>query len=232
MPLTLWTNAVFWPTTESPVLNAGTTNAQWLCYAKNCAGNATQTVEASQPQTITTNGVKALLFDGGDFLKTDLVSSNFNSAWTIAAWIRHSGGNVSVPRLIFHKAGTSGGQDRGSLAISGTNVFMSVAISTLVSTNRITVASGELAFVCVTYNRTGPVVGHYKNGNVVFIGTPDNPVSTTTGEGKSAIGCFNQDSPNNHYVGEMLQPPFVFNRALSTNEVLQLYNATKGRYGL
>lgn len=70
MPFSLWTNSVLWITAGSPVLNAGTTNANWICYAKNCVGNATQTTVASQPTTITTNGLKSLYFDGGDFIYT------------------------------------------------------------------------------------------------------------------------------------------------------------------
>lgn len=61
-----WTNSILWVTAKSPVLNAGTTNAKWVCYAKNCAGNLSQTVEFSQPRTDVTNGVKAWYFDGVD----------------------------------------------------------------------------------------------------------------------------------------------------------------------
>ena len=68
MPYSLWTNSVVWITAKSPVLNAGATNAQWICYAKNCAGNFTQPVLASQPAAILTNGNRVLSFDGGDFL--------------------------------------------------------------------------------------------------------------------------------------------------------------------
>jgi len=66
MPHNLWTNSVLWLTAESPVLNEGATNAQWICYAKNCAGNATQTVVNSQPLRVFTNGVWVLRFDGTD----------------------------------------------------------------------------------------------------------------------------------------------------------------------
>jgi hypothetical protein len=70
MPLSLWTNTVFWLTADSPVYNAGATNAEWICYAKTCAGNATQTVLNSQPSRVFTNGLWALSFDGtDDFLR-------------------------------------------------------------------------------------------------------------------------------------------------------------------
>lgn len=66
MPYSLWTNSILWLTAESPVLNAGTTNAEWICYAKNCAGNATQTTITDQPARVYTNGAFALSFDGTD----------------------------------------------------------------------------------------------------------------------------------------------------------------------
>jgi hypothetical protein len=66
MPHNLWTNSVLWLTAESPVLNAGETNANWICYAKTCTGNATQTVVNSQPLRVFTNGVWVLRFDGTD----------------------------------------------------------------------------------------------------------------------------------------------------------------------
>ncbi len=66
MPVSLWTNTVFWLTAESPVVNSGTTNAQWICYARNCAGNSTQPLTNSQPVRISTNGLLVLKFDGLD----------------------------------------------------------------------------------------------------------------------------------------------------------------------
>jgi hypothetical protein len=62
MPYSLWTNSILWITAESPVLSAGTTNAEWVCYAKTCGGNAVQTIITSQP--VLTNG--AFVFDGSD----------------------------------------------------------------------------------------------------------------------------------------------------------------------
>ncbi len=230
MPVSLWTNTVLWLTAESPVLNAGTTNANWLCYAKTCAGNAVQTTLNSQPSMVFTNGVWALNFDGADdYITTDLTSSSFDSQWTLAAWIRHSGGNTSSRRLIIHKPGSAQNQDRGSLSIITTNVSLTAGL-VAITTNVIGVADGEIAFVCATYNRTGPVLGHYKNGKPVFLGTPDTNVPTGSGE-KVNIGCFNRVSPANIYNGEIFAT-YIFPTALTTNQVLRLYNATKGAYGL
>jgi hypothetical protein len=80
MPHNLWTNSLLWLTRESPVLNEGATNANWICYAKTCAGNATQVDPNKQPTAVVTNGVKGFLFDGTDgFLSTGnyWVGNNF-----------------------------------------------------------------------------------------------------------------------------------------------------------
>lgn len=66
MPFDTWTNSALWITAESPVLNSGTTNAQWLCYAKTCSGNATQLDLNKRPLRVITNGVWGLGFDGSD----------------------------------------------------------------------------------------------------------------------------------------------------------------------
>jgi hypothetical protein len=75
-----WLDSVLWLTAESPVLNEGETNANWICYAKTCAGNATQVDANKQPTAVVTNNVNGLLFDGtDDFLSTGnyWVGNNF-----------------------------------------------------------------------------------------------------------------------------------------------------------
>jgi hypothetical protein len=66
MPFDTWTNSALWITAESPVLNATTSNANWICYAKNCSGNATQSATGPRPERIYTNNTWSLVFDGVD----------------------------------------------------------------------------------------------------------------------------------------------------------------------
>jgi len=61
-----WTNTVLWITANSPIVNSGSTNATWPCYAKNCGGNLIQPTLSSQPARLTTNGIKIIKFDGID----------------------------------------------------------------------------------------------------------------------------------------------------------------------
>jgi hypothetical protein len=66
MAQAVYKDSVLWLTAESPVLNEGTTGAQWICYAKTCSGNAVQTDTGRQPARVFTNGAWAWLFDGVD----------------------------------------------------------------------------------------------------------------------------------------------------------------------
>jgi len=65
MPISYWTNSTLWFSGASPVLNAGATNAQWVCFAKTCS-TMNQPVVNSQPTRVFTNGVIAARFDGVD----------------------------------------------------------------------------------------------------------------------------------------------------------------------
>ena len=66
MNYTRWLETHVWLTGGSAILYEGTTNAQWICHAKTCAGNAVQTTSNRQPIRVNTNGVWVLKFDGSD----------------------------------------------------------------------------------------------------------------------------------------------------------------------
>jgi hypothetical protein len=66
LPYSLWESCGVRITAKSPVLNAGATNTQWICYAKHSAGNATQTIINSQPLWVLVDGVWRLRFDATD----------------------------------------------------------------------------------------------------------------------------------------------------------------------
>jgi hypothetical protein len=89
MTFDLWTNSILWLTAESPVLNAGETNANWICYAKTCTGNAYQTGTGYQPTSIVTNGIKALYFDGTDDYLLYPTSPRFSgtNSFTLTMWM-------------------------------------------------------------------------------------------------------------------------------------------------
>jgi hypothetical protein len=93
MPHNLWTNSILWLTAESPVLNAGATNANWICYAKTCTGNAYQTGTGYQPTSIVTNGIKALYFDGTDDFLLYPTSPRFSgtNSFTLTMWMDLAG---------------------------------------------------------------------------------------------------------------------------------------------
>jgi hypothetical protein len=58
-----------------------------------------------------------------------------------------------------------------------------------------------------------------------------NPIYPTTGNINARIGRYGFDSFDRYFNGNIYQTS-IYNRALSAQEVLQNYNATKARYGL
>jgi hypothetical protein len=79
--------------------------------------------------------------------------------------------------------------------------------------------------ICVTSTATGRLV--YVNGVVQATGT--NTVSTQNTSNPISIGAYY----NGNYAMEGALPYYaLYNRELSSDEVLQNYNATKGRFGL
>lgn len=245
MPFNLWTNSVLWLTAESPVLNAGATNAEWICYAKNCAGNATQTTIASQPTTIVTNGVKALSFDGGDavILPSQPAYSGTNS-WSLLAWINvrqfpidsQVGYIASVYDISTSNASWSI-QARGPTAGGGFQPNQVCLLHTpngfsqyLSSSNNIpssvfTVGFKHLAFTV----SAGRVCEFYING------TPYGKFSTTFAAlNLSSANLYvggNQSSLSDGLLSDIADVRF-FTSALSTNQIYEIYNSGKGLYGL
>jgi hypothetical protein len=105
MAQAVYKDSVLWLTAESPVLNEGTTGAQWICYAKTCSGNAVQTDTGRQPARVFTNGAWALSFDGTDDhlnLGSSLINNGFSFVAQVAMQsnetyrtILDNGGNAS-----------------------------------------------------------------------------------------------------------------------------------------
>jgi hypothetical protein len=90
-----------WLTAESPVLNAGTTNANWLCYAKTCSGNGTQKILIKQPVRTTYLGRSALEFSGTNAMHIVAPPTNNLGGNTARFFVRFATTNkVSAGTLI------------------------------------------------------------------------------------------------------------------------------------
>jgi hypothetical protein len=229
MPESLWTNSVLWPTAESPVLNEGATNANWICYAKNRVSNIYQTGTGYQPTSIVTNGVAAWSFDGtDDMIRTSSTTISTNP-FTFSAWVFPLVSNVEQC-LIGEGSSHGGGTTRAILGISqygGTRWRLSGydasgslfqptgpgAVATGVWTHVVGVWDGSNAFVSVNgVAGTSAAVTSLRTTGTFF---------TSLGNGADRLRAFQG------YVAEA----FVSNKPLSTNEISDLYDLGKWRRG-
>jgi hypothetical protein len=223
MPFDLWTNSVLWLMAESPVLNATTTNANWICYAKNCAGNATQTTVASQPATITTNGVKALLFDGGDFLTTAIQSSSLTN-FTFSAWINAldiSSTNAFAYRILTRLAGAS---QRGSIFIESQQIKL--GLSAAVFSAGYPITTNTWYHAVGVFNASASAYNLFVNGVSQVAG------SHTYSAADSALIVISKAGTPLGYFNGIMSDLQIYPLELSTNQVVELYNTSKSRYGL
>jgi len=81
---------------------------------------------------------------------------------------------------------------------------------------------------CVTYDVSTAIATLYLNG--IIIGSP--ATSFTTINSSSFNGVIGAETVNVGFLNGNIAQTLIYNRALSSTEVLQNYNATKNRYGL
>ena len=198
-----------------------------------------------------TNNLGVFNFDGSTnyIVANSLASTMANaSEGTFCMWIKPQGGNTNRNGVSFDDLSSNTtiqvavyGRDNGSspgtiywfCRASGTNQFI------VTSENNVSV-DNEWAYVCgvQTADTNAPLL--YRNGQLL---SATNSVSTNnayffSSDTGNAIDGFNigrynsGTNPNsNHYYGDM-GPVQIYNRALSSQEVKQNYNALKPRFGL
>jgi hypothetical protein len=167
--------------------------------------------------TYSSNGLGALVFDGvNDYIKSTLVSS-LGTQFTIHSWFKKNNNNVgnlfnfqgspSFELLVdqTNRLNIWDGADHfyNFTTIPGSYYYMSVVKT---ATN----------FLLYVNNNSTPVLNFnssYNNSNTNFI-----------------VGCHPNLSTG--FLNGNITQVQIYNRALSASEVLQNYNATKGRFGL
>ena len=172
-------------------------------------------------------------FDGAnDYIR---LTSNFLNGLelngiTFAAWIRPQ--TLSGVTFIAGVWKLSVDNDQAALFTNGTALLMAVADGT-------TAEGGANSLSNLTTNQWQYVVGtwdvsrvhnFYNNGTYISSGTQSGNGWSSTTNASFEIGGQHQNS-RRYFDGEIAQVK-VYNRALSTSEVLQNYNALKGRFGL
>jgi len=143
------------------------------------------------------------------------INSNVVNAVYLGKWGSNSTGNGSY---MLWNGGSGSGRLRFSVAKNN---------STAASTPTLTYTLGVWNYFCGVYT-TGTKLACYLNGStkteVNYTDVFNNPTNVNLRISKADYGTSGFDGDSN-IIG-------VYNRALTDSEVLQNYNATKGRFGL
>jgi hypothetical protein len=185
------------------------------------SGNSYNGVLTSGPTYSTTNG-GIINFDGVDDYSISTVA-NIPASSTVGIWIKSSNYDVKIPISI-----------NGDSYGSGPNIFF---YSGLINWNIGDSADNPFTnssypdsnwhYIVVT-NDSSTNAKLYVDG--VLIGTAAYRSTASTVSNNFWIGRFHGD--NNYTINASVGITHLYNRVLSASEVLQNYNATKGRFGL
>jgi hypothetical protein len=181
--------------------------------------------------------VNGTYYTGGT-MTFDGVDDYVDTTYTASTGNNFSFGAVCKPTDV----GQSLGSDIIAKNYSSDNPYVSWGVDFLSDrTFRLTVADGsnfsfitstpqtlnQIYYLFVTYQNK--VLTAYINGAV--IGTKTNTDDPVYNNQTISLGVWKGSPPNNYFVGNIYLGQ-VYNRALSTTEVQQNFNALRGRYGI
>jgi len=199
----------------------------------NLSMNKTNATLTGGPVYSSTNGGE-LVFDGGDYatITYDPVAMDFSLAQTICMWIKPGTGANSSRRNPYNQAyagpGTITHELNGAFNyFFGTNGSNGPAGTYVGRGSSFTVVAGEVAFISVTRDQATNSVKWFKNGVRVTSETASGYAATNNGTSPILIGS----GYTTGFLGSIYNCA-VYNRALTESEILQNFNALRGRYGL
>jgi hypothetical protein len=180
----------------------------------------------------------SIVFDGVDDYVTDIgTTSTFSfmqntGVFTINTWVKP---NVLGTAMYFigNNDGTTGGKGffLGKLSNNRFNFTLTYGVSGQYIINfQLANYYTDTNWVNVTISSNGLNAIAYKNGT--RFGTSNNITILSTGDSTRnlSIGRVN-NSPGTNWSGSIAQTS-IYNKALTAQEILQNYNATKSRFGL
>jgi len=150
--------------------------------------------------------------------------------FTISAWIRLT--DFANARYILGNNNGTGGAKGFYIGYETTNqrfsFFLTNGTTSFLIFRRNSLITNS-NYVYVTYTGNGTNSTLYKDG--VFVVTSNNYGTLSTGDSTTELGVGRINNTGGYWQGNI---PIVqiYNRALTPQEVLQNYNATKGRFGL
>jgi hypothetical protein len=195
--------------------------------------NKTNAAITGAPGYTSTNGGE-LIFYGADrwTISYDPVAMDFSLAQTICMWIKPATGANSLRRNPYNQAyagpGTITHELNGAFNyFFGTNGANGPAGTYVGRGSSFTVVAGEVAFISVTRDQATNSVKWFKNGVRVTSETASGYTATNNGTSPIIIGS----GYTTGFLGSIYNCA-VYNRALTEGEILQNFNALRGRYGL
>ena len=180
--------------------------------------------------TYTSSFGGGIVFDGtNDYASGSNVSSlQLLNDFTISSWVKLGSGGSSSQGIFEKMSTTSGYNGYGITRQDGYFKFWTASNSSYSYTNSdITYSSGDNWYY---------VVGRRMSGNNrLFINSilqidSQSPPLSDSGQ-IYVVGRYYSDVNDYYFVGNIAQVS-IYNRALSASEILQNYNANKGRYNL
>ena len=180
--------------------------------------------------TFNTGSGGSIVFDGNnDYVETGYVFPS-STSYTMAVWAKSSRTGFSN-RLMGNADSTVGltGTDIIWGASSSTNIYIVRRVGSNDSNRDINTNFSGLNvgwhYICVTYDNTGV-------GMILYVDTTSIATNTTLGFTSSLTFRIGRDGNGSDAFNGNVAIVQIYNRALSASEVLQNYNATKGRFGL
>jgi hypothetical protein len=179
----------------------------------------------------------SIVFDGVDDYATgfgDTSTFSFiqnTGIFTISAWIRLT--DFANSRYILGNNNGTGGAKGLFIGYETTNQRFTFSLtngatSFLVFRRNSLITNSNYTYVTYTGNGVNSTL--YKDG--VFVITSNNYGTLSTGNSTNELGVGRVNNLSNTYWQGNISVVQIYNRALTAQEVLQNYNATKGRYGL
>jgi hypothetical protein len=217
--------------TDGLVFNMDAANR--ASYPKNgtiitdTVNSLTGTINGASFETID-NGVFS--FDGtDDYIQTNYTAGNGLSLFTVSVWFKVSDASISFSPLVSSRINSIGSSRGFDIYVgnNGTGVLTGRIYQnggTLVNSGNI-IGNDEWNYATIMYN--GSTLSLYHNNT--FIGSITANYSTSNAN--IVLGRWNASVSQTFLNGNIANTQ-IYNRALSSAEVLHNYNALKGRFGL
>ena len=181
------------------------------------------------------NNLGSFVFDGtNDYISLgnqnlgiDLIDKSF------CAWV-YLGSTLANPSGVIDKDFDNGGTDYGGWGFwiqSNRKLWWwNQANQDLLDDGSNTIPTNKWTFISVTYNATSKTANFYINATLNSSKTNVSIVEKSSGTTNLVVGCIRNAA--GAFLNGRISNVSVYNKVLSTGEILQNYNAAKARFGL